>query len=74
MPTVGTMNIHRAARAFSAVQQYAGAPDEVGSPEENVQDLLTDLRHYCSTIGADFSALSRRAKMIYLEELEDESL
>ncbi len=62
----------RTERAFRAVKAYA-SDDHMSSHKAHVQDFLTDLRHYCSTIGASFSELDRQARMTYLEELEDES-
>lgn len=42
--------------------------------EDNLRDLLTDLRHYCDTHGIDFWKQDSLARDNYLCELRDPTL
>ena len=52
---MGVCNETRAARAIMALHAHKVALGESGeSPEEDLTDLLTDLRHYCRQENVDF--------------------
>ncbi|MEL6216350.1 MAG: hypothetical protein AAFQ99_11825 [Pseudomonadota bacterium] len=57
----------RAARTLVTYRKLVGESDP--SAEEDVTDLLADLRHFCDVIGRDFDALNDRAFGHYMAEV-----
>ena len=60
----------RAAQALQAYRDYTG--DGPTSPDEDVIDRLTDLRHYCDRNDLDLGNCDPIAHAQYLEELTEE--
>ena len=69
---MGTCNKIRSDRASAALQAHKLALGESGiSPEEDIIDLLTDLRHYCHQKKINFAAALEMSEYIFGEEKED---
>lgn len=60
----------RAAHAVRAYRDYTG--DAELSPDEDVIDLLTDLRHFCDRRDLDLGRCDQIAHASYLAELDEE--
>lgn len=60
----------RAAHTLRAYRDYTG--DGATSPDEDVIDLLTDLRHFCDRHDLNLGIYDRIAHAIYLAELDEE--
>ena len=60
----------RAARALKAYRSCVGDADT--TPEEDVTDLLCDLRHYCDAEDLDLAALDRIGHSLYRHECAEE--
>ena len=65
-----TCNVERAGRAHAALETHM---DETGSDnilvlEEDVIDLLTDLRHYCVEQDIDFQSALEMSETQFLSE------
>lgn len=66
-------NYDRAIRARLALNTYRAVYGDTGTdPEEDVSDILTDLRHYCDTLGLSFGDLDRMAYANYVIEKAEE--
>lgn len=62
-------NKQRIARARRTVVAHRHHPDD-NAPltDEDIADLLADLRHLCDHTGFDFVALNRSSRNYYLSE------
>lgn len=68
----GPSNDDRARRAAHALRAYRDCMgDGPVSPDENVVDLLTDLRHFCDQHDLDLGNCDRIAHGAYLAELAE---
>ena len=69
--TTTPTNEQRSARALGALTYYKGSCLYESGPagsEEDVTDLLTDLRHYCARNKIDFEHLANISHAHYCEE------
>mgnify|MGYP001197189958 CR=1 FL=1 len=66
-------NAERARRAGQALRAYRDCTGDSGtSVDEDVIDMLCDLRHYCDRLDLDFGHCDRIAYRNYLDELTEE--
>ena len=67
-------NDDRARRAAHALRAYRDCTgDGPVSPDENVVDLLTDLRHFCDRHNVNHARCDRVAHTAYLAERDEEN-
>lgn len=72
--TDGPNNDDRARRAAHALRAYRDCTgDGPVSPDENVVDLLTDLRHFCDRYNVNLGRCDRVAHTAYLAEYDEEN-
>ncbi len=69
-PPTNDERARRAAHALRAYRDYTG--DGPVSPDENVVDLLTDLRHLCDRYNLNLGRCDRIAHTAYLAECDEE--
>lgn len=70
----GPHNDDRARRAAHALRAYRDCTgDGPVSPDENVVDLLTDLRHFCDQNNVNHARCDRVAHTAYLAERDEEN-
>jgi len=64
-------NTRRAGFALDALRGYADRIGAGGSGpiEQDIRDLLSDLRHLCDAVGADFEDLTRLAASYHNSEV-----
>lgn len=73
LPAIIPTNDDRAKRAAHAVRAYRDyTGDAELSPDEDVIDLLTDLRHFCDRRDLDLGRCDQIAHASYLAELDEE--
>lgn len=68
-----SVNTRRADNAIRAIDAYAGAehePQWVDQIVDQMQDLLSDLRHLAARMGIDFDDIDERAANRFAEEIE----
>ena len=68
-PNCNDDRARRAAHALRAYRDYTG--DRPVSPDENVVDLLTDLRHLCDRYNVNLGRCDRVAHTAYLAEVAE---
>ena len=64
-------NHDRAIRARSVLADYAGPPED---PESNINDLMTDLRHWCHASELDFEEALRVSQYHFDAEILEEEI
>jgi len=68
-----TENQKRAARVVAALDGYkAYRGDERDTPETDVIDLMTDIRHFCDVMKLDIVQIARMSNQHYIAELAGE--
>jgi len=66
-----TPNAERAAHALAAYRSFAG--DSTAAPDEDVIDILTDLRHFCERENLSFGNCDGIAHRHHLAERAEET-
>lgn len=62
-------NSEKSDRAFGAINE---AYEETNTTEENIVDIIIDIRHLCDTMNYDFAGLAGQGFSCYVDERDGE--